>query len=142
MKLNRRGFIKGLASLALLPSLAWARLDKLEAPQEEMAQVVLEPCRDWDAWAEEYGVVAHEGTTELTSYANAALEPQAAARVPETDDWPDSLGRRQRSAGYNVVPEGCLENDSRYYTPEEIVELDELMEILHKVRADAYWRSR
>ncbi len=124
MKLNRRGFIKGLASLALLPSLAWARLDKLEAPQEEMAPCVLEPCRDWDAWAEEYGVEVHEGSSELISFANAALDPEAQARVPETDDWPDALGRRSRRSGYNVAPEGRKKSQDRYYTLEEIAELD------------------
>ena len=33
MGLGRRSFIKGLASLALLPSLSWARMEKLEIPR-------------------------------------------------------------------------------------------------------------
>lgn len=43
MRMTRRSFMKGLASLALLPSLAWARLDKLEAPAVEVEPVVEEP---------------------------------------------------------------------------------------------------
>ncbi len=40
MKTTRRSFVKGLASLALLPSLAWARMDKLEAPEVETPKPV------------------------------------------------------------------------------------------------------
>lgn len=52
--MRRRSFLKGLASLAAVPSLAWARLDPLEAPKvlastltEAHLQRIIEKC--WKA---------------------------------------------------------------------------------------------
>lgn len=54
MKLKRRGFIKGLASLALLPSLAWARLDRLEAPKSSLVSTI-------DVYVSDYGEFRIQG---------------------------------------------------------------------------------
>ena len=121
MNLSRRGFIKGLASLALLPSLAWTRLDKLAAP-EAVAPAQIETALSWDDWAREFGVVVHEGSSPLVSFANAALTPEARRRMPLDDAWPDSMWNTLSSeAKLNAQVEG---KDEGYYTPEEMLILD------------------